>query len=127
MAASTAPSSSLCNRLHSLYVTPSSFSITLKFPPTPISHKPPNLNLKSHSLTPSPLSLYHLHLDSAAFDAFEGDQDSANAEQVQEPKAEHSENSEQEEDDQKVSDSNEAGRIYAGNLSFSMSERVRYR
>ncbi|KAI9081481.1 hypothetical protein K1719_036627 [Acacia pycnantha] len=127
MAASTAPSSSLCNRLHSLYVTPSSFSITLKFPPTPISHKPPNLNLKSHSLTPSPLSLYHLRLASAAFDAFEGDQDKTNAEQVQEPKAERSENSEQEEDDQKVSDSNEAGRIYAGNFPFSMRERVRYR
>ncbi|XP_028777640.1 LOW QUALITY PROTEIN: 33 kDa ribonucleoprotein, chloroplastic [Neltuma alba] len=120
MAATTAPSSSICNRLHSLYVTPSSFSITLKFPPTPISQKPPNLSLKSHFLNSSPLSLFHLRLASAAFDGFEVAQDSTNAEQV-EPEAEPSEKSEQEEDDQKVPDSNEAGRLYVGNLPFSMT------
>ncbi|XP_054811733.1 33 kDa ribonucleoprotein, chloroplastic isoform X1 [Prosopis cineraria] len=118
MAAAATASSSVCNRLHSLYVTPSSFSITLKFPFRPFSHKPPTLNLKPHLLNSSTLSLYHLRLASAAFDGFEVAEDSTGAEQ-EEP--EPSEKSEQDEDDQKVSDSNEAGRLYVGNLPFSMT------
>ncbi|KAF7818864.1 33 kDa ribonucleoprotein, chloroplastic [Senna tora] len=108
-------------RINSLYFTPSSFSITVKFPHRPLSHKPLNLNFKSQFPTSSPLSLYHLPLASAAFDGFEVAQDTASAQQ-EDPQPEPYEKSEEEEEDApKVSDSNEAGRLYVGNLPYALT------
>lgn len=125
MAAAASASSSICNRIYNLYFTPSSFSITAKIPQRPISQKPLNLNLKSQLLNSSPLSLFHLPLASAAFDGFVVAQDSSTAQlEDSEPEAEPLEKPHEEtedEEEQKVSDSNEAGRLYVGNLPYSMT------
>ncbi|KAI4300539.1 hypothetical protein L6164_033907 [Bauhinia variegata] len=117
MAATAIASSSICNRIYNLSLTLSSISITpSNFPQRPISFKP--LNLKSqlfnNTLTvTAPFSLYHLRIASAAFDGSQVDEDT----QQEDPKAEPFE----EQEEQKATDSSEAGRLFVGNLPYSMT------
>ncbi|KAK7284772.1 hypothetical protein RJT34_19525 [Clitoria ternatea] len=121
MAATASVSSSLCNRIYNLSFTHPSISLPTNFPQRPISHKPLNLNLKSQSFTLSFPPLHRLHPPCAAFDGLEVGQDSTESQQ-DEPEPETSEKS-QEEEEQKVSlsDSNDAGRLYVGNLPYSIT------
>lgn len=116
MAATASVSSSICNRISNLsFFTHSSISLTSNFLQRPISHKPLTLSLKSQSFT---LSFFP---PSAAFDGFEfqGGQDSTESQQDQ-PQPETVEKPQQEEE-QKVSDTNDAGRLYVGNLPYSIT------
>ncbi|XP_058738981.1 33 kDa ribonucleoprotein, chloroplastic-like isoform X2 [Vicia villosa] len=124
--ASTTPSVSsyIPNRIYNLSFTHSSISLTTNFPQRPISHKPLNLILKSQSFTLSPLTLQPPF---AAADGFETTQDTT-VSQLEEQKPETETEKEQEtsdeqqkEEEQKVSASDDAGRLYVGNLPFSIT------
>lgn len=121
MATSTAyVSSSIFNRINNLSFTHSSISLTTtNFPQTPISHKPFNLTLKSQSFILSSLPLQSLHPPFVATDEFETSQDTIISQQ-QEPEPETSDKPKQDEE-QKVTTSDDAGRLYVGNLPFSMT------
>ena len=115
-----AVSSSICNRIYNLSFTHPSLSLTTcNFRQRPISQKPFTLNLKSQSFTLSFFPLHRLPPPSAAFDGFEVAQDTTEFQQ-DEPETEPVEKTEQEEE-QKVSDSNDAGRLYVGNLPYSIT------
>ncbi|CAI8614940.1 unnamed protein product [Vicia faba] len=127
--ASTTPSVSsyISNRIYNLSFTHSSISLTSNHPQRPISHKPLNLILKSQSFTLSPLPLQSLQPPFAAADEFETTQDNIvsqeEQEQETEPETEQetSDNKPQKEEEQKVSTSDDAGRLYIGNLPFSLT------
>ena len=128
MAATTSvSSSSICNRIYNLTFTHASISLTTtNFPQRPISHKPLSLNLKSQSFNLFAPSLHRLHPLSAAFDGFEAAQDSDSTETQQddpqqEPEPEETTEKPQQEEEQKVSESNDSGRLYVGNLPYSMT------
>ncbi|KAG5043968.1 hypothetical protein AAZX31_03G183100 [Glycine max] len=115
-----AVSSSICNRIYNLSFTHPSLSLTTcNFRQRPISQKPFTLNLKSQSFTLSFFPLHRLPPPSAAFDGFEVAQDTTEFQQ-DEPETEPVEKTEQEEE-QKVSDSYDAGRLYVGNLPYSIT------
>ncbi|XP_027920399.1 33 kDa ribonucleoprotein, chloroplastic isoform X1 [Vigna unguiculata] len=121
MAAAASFSSSICNRIYNLSLTHSSISRTSNFPQRPIFQKPLNLNHKSQNFSLSFLPLHRLSPPSATFDGSEVGQDITESRQ-DEPVTETSEKTEQEAE-QKVSDSNdnEAGRLYIGNLPYSIT------
>ncbi|MED6106183.1 hypothetical protein PIB30_002635 [Stylosanthes scabra] len=116
MAAATASvsysSSSICNRIYNPTFTHTSISLTTNFPHRPISYKPLTFNPKPQSFNLFPLPL---HPSSAAFDGFEASQ-----EQEQEPE-ETSEAPQQQQEEQRVSDSSDSGRLYVGNLPYSIT------
>ncbi|KAJ7971687.1 RNA-binding protein CP33, chloroplastic [Quillaja saponaria] len=115
---SATASSSICNRIYNLSFTHSSISIPTNFPHRATPPKPLNLNLKSHlHKSLHPLSLSHLRLASAAFDGVEVKKDSTSIQQ-EDPETE---SFEKQEEGQNSSDSNEAGRLYVGNLPYSMT------
>lgn len=120
MATSTAyVSSSIFNRINNLSFTHSSISLTTtNFPQIPISHKPFNLTLKSQNFI---LSSLPLHPPFVATDEFETSQDTIISQQQEpEPEPETSDKPKQDEE-QKVTTSDDAGRLYVGNLPFSMT------
>jgi len=121
MATATSFSSSICNRISNLSLTHSSFSLTPNFLQRPTFQKPLNLNLKSQSFSLSFLPLHRLSPPSATFNGFEMGQDITESRQ-DEPVTETSEKTEQEEE-RKVSylNDNDAGRIYVGNLPYSIT------
>lgn len=120
MAAAASFSSSICNRIYNLSLTHSSVSLTSNFLQRPIFQKQLNLNLKSQSFSLSFLPLHRLSPPSATFDGLEVGQDITESRQ-DEPVAETSEKTEQEEE-RKVSDyDSDAGRLYIGNLPFSIT------
>lgn len=125
--ASTTPSVSsyICNIIYNLSSTHSSISLTTNFPQRPISYKPLNLILKSQSFTLSPLTLQSLQPPFAAADAFETNVDttvSQQEEQETETETEQETSDEpKKEEEQKVSTSDNAGRLYVGNLPFRMT------
>lgn len=118
MAATISASSSVTNRIYNLSFIHSSISLTTNFPHIPISPKALNITLKSQSFSLYPLSLHRLHPPFAAFDGFEEAHDSTGGSQQDDPEPENIEKPEQEEE-QKVSESNDAGRLYVGNLPYS--------
>ncbi|XP_061362477.1 33 kDa ribonucleoprotein, chloroplastic [Gastrolobium bilobum] len=118
-AATPSVSSSTFNTICNLSLTHFSISLTSNFPQRPISLKPLNLNLKSQSFTLSPLSLHRLRPHSTAFDGFEVSQD-ITVSQQDDPEPETFDKPQQEEE-QKVSDSNDDGRLYVGNLPYSIT------
>ncbi|KAK7378873.1 hypothetical protein VNO80_04321 [Phaseolus coccineus] len=120
MAAAASFSSSICNRIYNLSLTHSSVSLTSNFLQRPIFQKQLNLNLKSQSFSLSFLTLHRLSPPSATFDGLEVGLDITESRQ-DEPVTETSEKTEQEEE-RKVSDyDNDAGRLYIGNLPFSIT------
>ncbi|RDX60701.1 RNA-binding protein CP33, chloroplastic [Mucuna pruriens] len=119
MAATVSVSSSVCNRISNLSFTHSSISLTTNFPQRPISQKPLTLNFKPQSLSLSFLPLHRLPPPSAAFDGFEVGPDTTESQQDQ-AETETFEKAEQEEQ-KNVSDSNDAGRLYVGNLPYSIT------
>ncbi|TKY61909.1 33 kDa ribonucleoprotein [Spatholobus suberectus] len=120
MAATASVSSSICNRIiYNLSFTHSSISLTSNFPQRPISQKPLTFNLKSQSFSLSFLPLHRLSPPSADFDGLEVARDSTESQQSY-PETETFEKADQEEE-QKVSDSNDAGRLYVGNLPYSIT------
>lgn len=120
MAATASVSSSICNRIYNLSFTHPSLSLTSSnFPQRPVSQKPLSLNLESQSFALSFLPLHRLPPPFAAFDGLEVAQDTTESQQ-DEPEPETVEKTEQEEE-QKVSDSNDAGRLYVGNLPYSIT------
>lgn len=120
MAATVSASSSVTNRIYNLSFTHSSIALTTNFPHRPISQKPLNIALKSQSFSLYPLSLHRIHPPFAAFDGFEEAQDSTGGSPQDDPEPENIEKPEQEEE-QIVSQSNDAGRLYVGNLPYSMT------
>ncbi|XP_047178109.1 33 kDa ribonucleoprotein, chloroplastic [Vigna umbellata] len=120
MAAAASFSSSVCNRIYNLSLTHSSISRTSNFPQRPIFQKPPNLSHKSQNFSLSFLPLHRLSPPFATFDGLEVGQDITESRQ-DEPVTETSEKTEQEEE-RKVSDLNDdAGRLYIGNLPYSIT------
>ncbi|XP_027350826.1 33 kDa ribonucleoprotein, chloroplastic [Abrus precatorius] len=119
MTTTASVSSSICNRIYNFSFTHSSISLTSNFPQRPVSQKPLNLNVKYQSFSLSFLPLHRLHPPFAAFDGLEVAQDSTES-QEEESEPQTFENPQQEEE-QRVSDSNDAGRLYVGNLPFSMT------
>lgn len=125
--ASTTPSVSsyIPNRIYNLSFTHSSISLTTNFPQRPISHKPLNLILKSQSFTLSPLTLQSLQPPFAAADGFETSPDTTvSLQEEQEPETgteQKTSDEPQKEEEQKVSASDDAGRLYVGNLLFSIT------
>jgi len=121
MATATAyVSSSLFNRINNLSFTHSSISLTTtNFPQRPISHKPFNLTLKPQSFNLSSLPLQSLHPPFVATDEFETSQDTIISQQ-EEPEPETSDKPKQDEE-QTVTTSDDARRLYVGNLPFSMT------
>ncbi|XP_057738653.1 33 kDa ribonucleoprotein, chloroplastic [Arachis stenosperma] len=109
--ASVSSSSSICNRIYNPTFTHTSISLTTNFPQRPISYKPLTFNLKPQSFNLFPLPL---HPSSAAFDGFE-------ASQEQEQEQEETSETPQQQEEQRVSDSNDSGRLYVGNLPYSMT------
>ncbi|KAI5432450.1 hypothetical protein KIW84_036257 [Lathyrus oleraceus] len=123
--ASTTPSVSsyICTRIYNLSSTHSSISLTTNFPQRPISYKPLNLILKSQSFTLSPLTLQSLQPLFAAADAFETNVDTTVSQQEEQETETEQETSDEpkKEEEQKVSTSDNAGRLYVGNLPFRMT------
>jgi nucleolin len=124
MAATTASvSSSIFNRIYNLSFTHSSISLTTKnFPQRPISHKLFNLIFNSQSFNLFPLPLHSLlHPPFAAEVEFQTSQDTTISQQ-QEPETEQETSDKpNQEEEQKVSTSDDAGRLYVGNLPFTMT------
>ncbi|CAK8544161.1 unnamed protein product [Lathyrus sativus] len=124
---STTPSVSsyICNRIYNLSPTHSSISLTTNFPQRPISHKPFDPILKSQSFTLSPLTIQPLQPLFAAADEFETNVDttvSQQDEQETETETELETSDEpKKEKEQNVSTSDDAGRLYVGNLPFSLT------
>ncbi|XP_041028664.1 33 kDa ribonucleoprotein, chloroplastic [Juglans microcarpa x Juglans regia] len=125
MAATTIASSSICRNKPSNLSFPTSFTpIPTHVPSKPRPTKP--LNLKSHLHNFSPfglISVSRFPLASTAFDSFETEKDSQSTEQ-EDPEAESSENQaaeEEEEGEPNVLGSSEEGRLYVGNLPYSMT------
>lgn len=117
-ATSSISSSIYNNRIYNLSFTHSSISLTTtNFPQRPISHKPFNLNLNSQSFNLCPIPLQILHPPFASLDEFQVSQQE-NSES--EPQTETFEKPQQEEE-QKVTISDDAGRLYVGNLPFSIT------
>lgn len=129
-ATATASSSSLCNKISNLSITHSATPIPTSFS---IPSKPPKaLKLKAQFPNSPPLSLLsslpHFRRASAAFDGFELKEDNSSAEEhedPEEPEAEVHDKQDgqgEEEEEPKVSRSGvEAGRLYVGNLPYSMT------
>lgn len=123
MAASTvsmAASSSLCNKLYNLQAIT---QIPTNHLPSLFKTKSPKpLNLKKaqnpSALHLSLLSLSHFRQFSASFDGFQVTEDSQD-----EPETEQEEEEEvvEEEEEPKVAASDEAARLYVGNLPYSMT------
>jgi len=120
-------SSSIFNRIfNNLSFTHSSISLTtINFPQRPISQKPFNLTLKSQSFNLSSLPLQSLHPPFVATDEFETSQDNIIS-QHEEPEPEQKTEPEtsdkpKQDEEQKVTTSDDAGRLYVGNLPFSMT------
>jgi nucleolin len=127
MATATAyVSSSIFNRINNLSFTHSSISLTTtNFPQRPISHKPFNLTLKSQSFNLSSLPLQSLHPPFVATDEFQTSQDTI-VSQLEEPEPEQKTEPEtsdkpKQDEEQKVTTLDDAGRLYVGNLPFSMT------
>lgn len=131
MATATAyVSSSIFNRINNLSFTHSSISLTTtNFPQRPISHKPFNLTLKSQSFNLSSLPLQSLHPPFVATDEFQTSQDTIISQlEEPEPETETEQKTEPEtsdkpkqDEEQKVTTLDDAGRLYVGNLPFSMT------
>ncbi|KAK2418550.1 RNA-binding (RRM/RBD/RNP motifs) family protein [Trifolium repens] len=126
MAATTASvSSSSFNRIYNLSFTHSSISLTTtNLPQRPISHKPFNLILNYQSFNLFPLPLHSLlHPPFAAEVEFQTSQDTTISQQ-EEPETETEQETSdkpKQEEGQKVSTSDDAGRLYVGNLPFTMT------
>lgn len=128
MAATAAASSSaLCNKISNLSITHSTTPIPSSFL---IPSKPPKpLKLKSQFPKFPPLSLVssllHFRRASAAFDGFELKEDTSSAEEHEDPEeaeVHDKQDGQEEEEEPKVSRSiGEAGRLYVGNLPYSMT------
>ncbi|CAJ2632227.1 unnamed protein product [Trifolium pratense] len=116
-------SSSIFNRIYNLSFIHSSISLTTtNFHQRPISHKHFNLILNSQSFNLSPLPLQSLHPPFAAEVEFQTSQDTTISQQEEpETEQETSDKPQQEEEEQKVSTSDDAGRLYVGNLPFTIT------
>ncbi|KAH0971788.1 hypothetical protein GBA52_023944 [Prunus armeniaca] len=119
---STSCSSSLCNKISNFSIPNSPTPIPSHFPP---HIKPPKpLKLKAHFPTFSRRSsLTQFRRPLAALDGFEVEEDSESKEQ-QNPEAEpieKEEEQEQREEEPKVASYNDAGRLYVGNLPYSLT------
>jgi nucleolin len=122
-ATATASSSLCCNKLSNLSFTNSVVPIPTHF--LSKSKPPKPLNLKAHlyNFPPFPLiSLPPFPRASAAFDGLETEEDSQSTEQ-EDPETESSENHAEEEEEQepKALRSSQEGRLYIGNLPYSMT------
>ncbi|KAK9289521.1 hypothetical protein L1049_007676 [Liquidambar formosana] len=123
-ASSSSPSIPLHTKLSNLSFTHSPI-------PLPSTHFPPKpLILKSHNLSSLPFSLLSLHQLCRASAAFDADFDVATTEDVKgteeedppmETEEEIYEGEEEEEEERKESQSGEVGRLYVGNLPYSMT------
>ncbi|XP_020227285.1 33 kDa ribonucleoprotein, chloroplastic [Cajanus cajan] len=114
-------SSPICNKIYNLSITHSSISLTSNFRQRPICLKPLTLNLKSQSFSLSFLPLHRLPPPSAAFDGLEVAQDSTESQQEEPQPNTLTFGKAEQEEEQKVSDSNDAGRLYVGNLPYSIT------
>ncbi|XP_008241075.1 PREDICTED: 33 kDa ribonucleoprotein, chloroplastic [Prunus mume] len=119
---STSCSSSLCNKISNFSIPHSPAPIPSHFPP---HIKPPKpLKLKAHFPTFSRRSsLTQFRRPLSAFDGFEVEEDSESKEQ-QNPEAEpieKEEEQEQRQEEPKVASYNDAGRLYVGNLPYSLT------
>ncbi|CAL0326702.1 unnamed protein product [Lupinus luteus] len=129
MASTASVSSVISNRIFNLSFTHSPISLSTSFSPRPISQKTLNLTLNSQSFNLYPLSLHSLHPPFAsAFDGLEVAEDVINeGPQEDEPELElelepeNIEKPQQEKEEKKVSDSNDGGRLYVGNLPYSLT------
>ncbi|KAE9585343.1 hypothetical protein Lal_00018195 [Lupinus albus] len=122
MAATASVSTVISNRIYNLSFTHSPISLPTNFTIRPIFHKPLNLILNSQSFNLYPLSLHSLHPPFAsAFDGVEVTQNIiTEGNQEDEPEPENFEKPQDKEED-KVSDSNNTGRLYVGNLPYSLT------
>ncbi|XP_062167204.1 33 kDa ribonucleoprotein, chloroplastic [Alnus glutinosa] len=126
-ATATASSSLCCNKLSNLSFTNSAVPIPTHFPSKPKPPKPLKLKAHLHNFSPFPLiSLPPFPRASAAFDGLETEKDSQSTEQ-EDPETESSENQaeeeeeEEEEDEPKALRPSQEGRLYIGNLPYSMT------
>lgn len=120
--AATSPSS-LCNKI----LIPTRFSYSKNFPLKPLTLKPTTQfpNVSSLSLLSS--SLCRFRLSSASFDAAELGDEGTNSEE-ENPEAESPENGQEQEEEEEVEETKalsagsngEGGRLYVGNLPYSM-------
>lgn len=120
---STAASSSLCNKLYNLQAItqiptthlPSLFKTkTLKPLQLKKAQNPSALHL-------SLLSLSHFRQFSASFDGFQVTEDSQDDPETEQEEEEEEEQEEEAVEEPKEASSNEAGRLYVGNLPYSMT------
>lgn len=120
---STAASSSLCNKLYNLQAItqiptthlPSLFKTkTLKPLQLKKAQNPSALHL-------SLLSLSHFRRFSASFDGFQVTEDSQDDPETEQEEEEEEEQEEEAVEEPKEASSNEAGRLYVGNLPYSMT------
>lgn len=121
----TASSSVCCKKLSSLSFANSLTLVTTHFSSKPKTAKPLNLRAHVHNFPRFPLiSLPRFYSASPQFDGFEAEEDSQSLEQ-EDPEAESSASEEKEEKEEEeepnLLGSSEEGRLYIGNLPYSMT------